>query len=64
MTSEREARALSGWLMLPVTIALYAAAVALIVAKITAGWDIAGSWYPRRKTADKGWRWPGRKYPT
>jgi regulator of protease activity HflC (stomatin/prohibitin superfamily) len=41
MTSEREARALSGWLMLPVTIALYAAAVALIIAKITAGWDIA-----------------------
>jgi len=40
MTTEREARALSGWLMLPVTAALYAAGVALIVAKVTAGWDV------------------------
>ena len=41
MTSEREARALSGWIMLPLTIALYAAVVALIIAKVIAGWDIA-----------------------
>ena len=40
MTSEREARALSGWIMLPVTVALYAAAVALIIAQVTAGWDV------------------------
>ena len=40
MTSEREARALSGWVMAPITFALYAAAVALIIAKITAGWDV------------------------
>jgi regulator of protease activity HflC (stomatin/prohibitin superfamily) len=39
MTTEREARALSGWVMAPVTFALYAAAVALIVARVTAGWD-------------------------
>jgi regulator of protease activity HflC (stomatin/prohibitin superfamily) len=41
MTSERQARALSGWIVLPITIALSAAVVALIVAKITAGWDVA-----------------------
>ena len=41
MTTEREARALSAWVMLPVTIALYAAAVALIIAGVTAGWDVA-----------------------
>ena len=41
MTSEREARALSGYVALPVTTALYAAAAALIIAKVTAGWDIA-----------------------
>jgi regulator of protease activity HflC (stomatin/prohibitin superfamily) len=41
MTSEREARALSGYIALPVTIALCAAGVALIIAKVTAGWDIA-----------------------
>ena len=41
MTSEREARALSGYIALPVTIALYAAGVALLIAKVTAGWDIA-----------------------
>ena len=39
MTTEREARAMSGWIMAPVTVALYAAAVALIIAGITAGWD-------------------------
>ena len=39
MTTERETRALSGWVMAPVTFALYAAAVALIIAGITAGWD-------------------------
>jgi len=45
MTSEREARALSGWLMLPVTIALYAAWVALIIARVTAGWDaLSAGW--------------------
>jgi hypothetical protein len=38
MTSEREARALSGWIMLPLTIALHAAVVALIIAKVVAGW--------------------------
>jgi regulator of protease activity HflC (stomatin/prohibitin superfamily) len=41
MTSEREARALSGYVALPITIALSAAGVALIIAKVTAGWDIA-----------------------
>ncbi len=40
MTSERHARALSGWTMLPVTIALSVAGVALIIAKITAGWNV------------------------
>ena len=39
MTSEREARALSGWFMAPITLALCAAGVALIIARITAGWD-------------------------
>ena len=40
MTSERQARALSGWMVLPATIALYVAGVGLIIAKITAGWDV------------------------
>jgi regulator of protease activity HflC (stomatin/prohibitin superfamily) len=35
VTAEREARALSGWTMLPVTIALYAAAVGLIIARVS-----------------------------
>ena len=39
MTTEREARALSGWVMAPVTFALYAAPAALIIARVTAGWD-------------------------
>ena len=39
MTTEREARALSGWVMAPVTFALYAAGVALVIARVTAGLD-------------------------
>ena len=41
MTTEHETRALSGWVMVPFTIAFYAAAVALIMAGVTAGWDVA-----------------------
>jgi regulator of protease activity HflC (stomatin/prohibitin superfamily) len=38
MTSERQARALSGWIPLPFTIALYVAAVWLALAAGTGGW--------------------------
>jgi regulator of protease activity HflC (stomatin/prohibitin superfamily) len=38
MTSERQARALSGWIPLPFTIALYVAAVWLMIAAGTTGW--------------------------
>jgi regulator of protease activity HflC (stomatin/prohibitin superfamily) len=40
MTSERQARALSGWIPLPITIALYVAAGWLMIASSTAGWMI------------------------
>ena len=38
MTSERQARVLSGWIPLPFTVALYVAAVWLIIASGTVGW--------------------------
>src|SRR5665811_231294 len=38
MTSERQARALSGWIPLPFTIALYVAAFWLMLASGTGGW--------------------------
>ena len=41
MTTERQARVLSGWIPLPVTIALYAAAVWLSIAESSRGWLLA-----------------------
>ncbi len=40
MTTERQARALSGWIPLPVTIALYVAAFWLMITSSTGGWMI------------------------